>query len=152
VSQKRTSIDLPQGGLALSYRISRLFEVSRRRDEPIPTDSEVAAGVSTLLGKPVIPQTIAALRSGATDKADPTMLSAIARHFAADENYLVGTIDDQLLIDRNLDLYLVLRDEDMAMLGLRSRTDGLSTDTVADLCALIKNVRAKYASPPPSPS
>ena len=132
--------------LPLGYRIGRLLDVNRGKGESMQTDADVAAGVADILGCAVSPQLIAALRADATADPEEPVLSALAQHFAAPDEYLLGTPQQQHVVDHNLDIYLLLRHADMPMIGLRTRRDGLSEETVAGLSELISDVHTRYSS------
>lgn len=133
--------------LALSYRIDRLFEANHARTEPEQTLSAVAAAVSRHLGSTVTANDIEALRTGRDTQPEPELLIAIAHHFAADAAYLVGTDDEQLRYDRQIDFYLSVRNSEANMMALRTRTERLSPDVMAELGALINDVHDRYQRP-----
>lgn len=99
----------PAAESVLASKLSRLFAVMHKRDEPEVSTDAAAEAISARSGVLVSAADLERLRSG--DKTDPTVdqLRAIAAFFGVAERYLLtaGPVPD---VDASLELLRALRD------------------------------------------
>lgn len=125
----------------LSVRVNRLFALAHADNAPEPSTAQVAADLAAILGRPVDPDAVQAIRDGVDPDGEPAVLSALAAYFHAPAQYLSD--EDYHEYDVLIRFKLAVRDAGVNHLSMRGgsvRQPSLSVRDMERMIPLLRNL------------
>lgn len=121
----------------LSDKIEHLIAFAHRWDEPALSNEQIAAELTTQLGRTIEPPYIASLRAGTTVLIPRDIAEALCTLCGiTDMTYLVPHGDEDIDTDLRVQLWTLARDRGVQHVAARAITREKLREMIADLKAL----------------
>lgn len=123
--------------LPLADKIERLVDFAHKYGDPAMTTDQIAAALTTKLGRAVEPAQIAALRDGSTTViADSDLARQLCRLcHCLDDSYLMPVGDEDIDTDLRLRLWILARDRGVEHLAARAPWGTMTREMLEELIA-----------------
>jgi len=128
--------------LPLAEKIDHMIAFAHRWEEPALNDTQIAAELTTQLGRVITAADITGLRAGSTREIPGDVAAALcALCGVTDVGYLLPDGDEDIDLDLRIQMWTLARDRGVQHVAARAMTRDKMRELIADLRALPARTR-----------